>query len=74
MKARAMTAGRVHALVRSVIVMFALPFAVMSVYDSLAGWRVTVRAGTGEYVRFTLAGGPAEDMRWEIRRMLEAER
>ena len=67
-----MNATNVQSLVRSVIVMFGLPFAVVSVFGSPAGWKVVVRAGTGEIVRFTVADGERDDMRSTIREALQA--
>jgi hypothetical protein len=52
-----MIATEVDALVRSVIVHLGLPFAVLSVIESPAGWDIQVRAGTGGVVRFTVLGG-----------------
>ena len=69
-----MNATDVHSLVRSVIVIFALPFAVMSVFGSSDGWQVSVRAGTGEILRFTVAGGEPDEMRLTIRKVVESER
>ena len=47
-----MNTTEVDALVRSVIVHLGLPFAVVSVVESPAGWNIQVRAGTGGTVRF----------------------
>ena len=69
-----MTTTDVRALVRSVIVTYALPFSVMSVVDSSDGWKVAVRAGTGEILQFMLEGSESDEMRVKIRRTLEAER
>lgn len=69
-----MNSTEVHSLVRGVIVVYALPFAVVSVMDSLASWKVVVRAGTGELVRFIVASAHRDDMRWAIRQALEARR
>ena len=69
-----MTTSDVHSLVRSVIVTYALPFAVMSVVDSLDGWKMAVRAGTGEILQFTVEAGDSDELRVKIRKLLEAER
>ena len=68
-----MTTAEVQSLVRSVIVVSGLPFAVVSVNDARHGWTVVVRGGTGGIVRFNVAGGERDAMRWTIRRLLEAE-
>lgn len=64
----------VDALVRSVIVHLGLPFAVLSVADSPAGWKIQLRAGTGGLVRFTVRGGAPLTMRMAIQQKLEAQR
>ena len=69
-----MSATDVQSLVRSVIIVFALPFTVVSVVGSPAGWKVVVRAGTGDVVQFTLPPGERDDMRLTIRHVLQAER
>jgi hypothetical protein len=68
-----MTATDVQSLVRSVIIVFALPFAVVSVVGSPAGWKVVVRAGTGDVVRFMLPHGDRDELRVTIRNVLRAE-
>jgi hypothetical protein len=67
-----MIATEVDALVRSVIIHLGLPFAVLSVVESPAGWNIQVRAGTGEVVRFMLLGGRPLAMRVAIQEKLEA--
>ena len=74
LETRLMTTTDVRSLVRSVIVTYALPFSVMSVVDSSDGWKVAVRAGTGEILQFMLEGSESDEMRLKIRRTLEAER
>jgi hypothetical protein len=69
-----MSATDVQSLVRSVIIVFALPFAVVSVTGAPAGWKVVVRSGTGDILRFTVADGERDDMRLTIRNVLQAER
>jgi hypothetical protein len=68
-----MNATEVSALVRSVIVHLGLPFAVLSVVESPAGWNIQVRAGTGGVVRFTVYGNQPLVMRNAIQDKLEAE-
>jgi hypothetical protein len=67
-----MNTTEVDALVRGVIVHLGLPFAVLSVLQSPAGWNIQVRAGTGGVVRFTVAGGRPPAMRLAIQEKLEA--
>ena len=68
-----MNTTEVDALVRSVIVHLGLPFAVLSVVESPAGWKIEVRASTGGVVRFTVLGGRPLAMRVAIQEKLEAE-
>ena len=68
-----MNTTEMEMLVRSVIVHLGLPFAVLSVIASPAGWNIQVRAGTGEVVRFTVLGGRPLAMRVAIQEKLEAE-
>jgi hypothetical protein len=68
-----MNAAEVEELVRSVIVQFGLPFAVLSVVESPVGWDIQVRAGTGGMVRFTVRGGRPLALRTAIQEKLEAE-
>ena len=69
-----MNATEVELLVRGVIVHLGLPFTVLSVIGSPAGWNIVVRAGTGEIARFTVAGGRPVAMRAAIQETLEAQR
>jgi hypothetical protein len=69
-----MNTTEVDALVRSIIVHLGLPFAVLSVVESPAGWNIQIRAGTGGVVRFTVPGGRPLAMRVAIQLKLEAER
>jgi hypothetical protein len=68
-----MNTTEVDALVRSVIIDLGLPFAVLSVVESPAGWKILVRAGTGGVVRFTVFGSRPLAMRVAIQEKLEAE-
>ena len=68
-----MKTADVEMLVRSVIVHLGLPFAVLSVIESPAGWNIQVRAGTGGVVRFTVHGGRQLAVRAAIQEQLEAE-
>jgi len=67
-----MNTSEVDALVRSVIIHFGLPFAVLSVVESPAGWNIQGRVGTGGMVRFTLLSGRPLAMRVAIQEKLEA--
>jgi hypothetical protein len=68
-----MTDTEVKSLVRSVITIFAMPFAIESVIPTTTGWSVVVRGGTGGTVRFTVVGEEPDTMRGTIRRLLQAE-
>ena len=52
-----MNTTEVEMLVRSVILHLGVPFAVLSVISSPAGWNIRVRAGTRGIVSFTVDGG-----------------
>jgi hypothetical protein len=67
-----MNTTEVDALVRSVIVHLGLPFTVLSVIESPAGWNIQVRAGTEGVVRFTVLDGRPLAMRSTIQEKLEA--
>jgi len=68
-----MTVIEMKLLVRSVITIFAMPFAIVSVVASAAGWNVMVRAGTGDIVRFNILADEPDTMRGAVRRRLQAE-
>ena len=68
-----MNTTEVDPLVRSVIVHLGLPFAVVSIVESPAGWNIQVRAGTGGMVRFNIPAGRPLAMRIAIQEKLEAE-
>ena len=68
-----MNATQVDALVRNVIVHMGLPFAVLSVTESPAGWNVQVRAETGGVVDFIVPDGRPLAMRVAIQENLEQE-
>jgi len=69
-----MNTTEMETLVRSVITHLGLPFAVLSVVASPAGWNIRVRAGTGGVVSFAIAGGRPLSMRVAIQQQLEAQR
>ena len=66
-------ATQIGSLVRSVIVTFGLPFAVLAVTECAAGWNIHVRAGTGGIVHITVPECRPLAMRHVIREKLEAE-
>ena len=69
-----MNTTEVEALVRSVIVHFGLPFTVVSVVGSAAGWNIQVRSGgTARIVSFAVAGRGALAIRIAVQERLEAE-
>jgi hypothetical protein len=65
--------SEVEMMVRHVIVHLGLPFAVLSVAGSPAGWSIRVRAATGGIVCFTVVGGRPLSLRAAIQEKLEAE-
>ena len=66
-----MNTTEVETMVRSVIVHLGLPFSVLSVVGSPAGWNIRVRASTGGTVAFTVIGGRPLSMRAAIQEHLE---
>ena len=66
-----MNTTEVETMVRSVIVHLGLPFSVLSVVGSPAGWNIRVRASTGGTVAFTVVGGRPLAMRTAIQEKLE---
>jgi hypothetical protein len=67
-----MNATEVELLVRGVIGQLGLPFTVLSVIGSPAGWSIVVRGSTADVMRFTLAGGRPAAMRAAIQETLTA--
>ena len=67
------TSSEMEALVRNVIVHRGLPFAMLSVAASPAGWNVQVRAETGGIVSFAVSDDRPVAMRVAIQERLEAE-
>lgn len=66
-----MNTAEVETMVRSVIVHLGLPFSVLSVVGSPAGWNIRVRASTGGTVAFTVIGSRPLSMRSSIQEKLE---
>ena len=68
-----MTTLEVEHLVRTVIVERGLPFALLSVNGSPAGWNIVVRRVTSGVLRLQLVGGRPMAMRVAIQEALEDE-
>ena len=68
-----MTTLEVEHLVRTVIVERGLPFALLSVNGSPAGWNIEVRAANSGVVRLHLVGERPMAMRVDIQDALESE-
>jgi hypothetical protein len=63
----------VDAILRDVIIQLGLPFTVLSVIESPAGWNIQVRAGTGGLMRFSVPNGRPVAIRVAIQQKLEEE-
>ena len=68
-----MTTLEVEHLVRTVIVERGLPFALLSVNGSPAGWNIEVRAANRGVVRLHLVGSRPTAMRVDVQEALESE-
>ena len=68
-----MTTVEVEHLVRTVIVERGLPFALLSVNGSPAGWNIEVRAANRGVVRLHLVGSRPLAMRVDVLEALESE-
>ena len=68
-----MTTLEVEHLVRTVIVERGLPFALLSMNGSPAGWNIEVRAANSGVVRLHLVGSRAMAMRIDIQEALESK-
>ena len=66
-----MNTADVETMVRGVIVHLGLPFSVLSVVGSPAGWNIRVRASTGGTVTFIVIGGRPISMRAAIEERLQ---
>jgi len=66
-----MNASDVDSIVRDVIVHYGLPFTVVGVAESPAGWNIQVRAGTGGLLRFAIPHGRPTATRIAIQQHLE---
>lgn len=67
-----MNSRDVDVIVRSVIIHLGLPFTVLSIIESPAGWNVLLRAGVSGLMRFRVAAGRPSAMRVAIQNQLEA--
>jgi hypothetical protein len=67
-----MTASEIDAIVRNVIVHHGLPFTVLSVTESPAGWNIEVRDGADRLLRFAIPHGRPTATRTAIQEHLEA--
>jgi hypothetical protein len=65
---------QVTAIVKDVIVHYALPFTFISVTGSDRRWEILVRAESGETIPLSVADGRPHYVREAIQEMLEAER
>jgi len=68
-----MNTSGVDAILRDVIIERGLPFTVLSVIESPAGWNIQVRAGTGGLMRFSVPNGRPVAIRVAIQQKLEEE-
>jgi hypothetical protein len=66
-----MNTAEVEAMVRNVIVHLGLPFSVLSVVGSSAGFNIRVRASTGGTVAFTVIGERPISLRAAVQQKLE---
>jgi hypothetical protein len=66
-----MNSREIEAMVRDVIVHLGLPFTVLSVIETPAGWAIQLRAGTEGVMRFTVPGSRPSATRAAIQRQLE---
>jgi hypothetical protein len=68
-----LTGRDIDAIVRDVIVHHGLPFTVVSVKESAAGWNIQARADTGEMLHFAVPHDRPTAMRIAIHQHLEAK-
>ena len=59
-------------MVRGVIIHLGLPFTVLSIIESPAGWNILLRAGVGGLMRFRVPAGLPSAVRVAIQNQLEA--
>jgi hypothetical protein len=68
-----MTSRDVDAMVRDLITHLGLPFTVLSIIRSPAGWTIQLRAGVGGLMRFSVRDGRPSVVRAAIQSQLDAE-
>jgi hypothetical protein len=69
-----MTTIQVTAIVKDVIVHYALPFTFISVTGAERRWEILVRTESGKTIPLSVADGRPSYVRETIQEMLEAER
>jgi hypothetical protein len=69
-----MNTTQVTAIVKDVIVHYALPFTFVSVTGSERRWEILVRAESGETIPLSVADGRPHYVRETVQAKLEAER
>jgi len=67
-----MNSREVDDMVRGVIIHLGLPFTVLSIIESPAGWNILLRAGVGGLTRLRVPAGRPSAMRVAIQNQLEA--
>lgn len=68
-----MNSADVEAIARTVVVEHGLPFSVLAVVPSAAGWDIRLREYTGGSVSLTIPNGRPIDIRVAIQERLEAQ-
>jgi hypothetical protein len=69
-----MNTTQVTAIVKDVIVHYALPFTFVSVTGAERRWEILVRAESGATIPLSVADGRPDHVRESIQELLEAER
>ena len=68
-----MTSRDVEAIVGDLIIHLGLPFTVLSIVKSPAGWNIQLRAGLGGLMRFSVRDGRPSIVRAAIQNQLDAQ-
>jgi hypothetical protein len=68
-----MNSRDVDAMVRDLIMHLGLPFTVLAIIRSPAGWNIQLRAGVGGLMRFSVRDGRPSVVRAAIQNQLEAQ-
>jgi hypothetical protein len=68
-----MNSRDVDAMLRALIMHLGLPFTVLSIVKSPAGWTIQLRAGVGGLMRFSVRDGPPSMVRAAIQNQLDAQ-